>query len=87
LWGYAAEVMNACEQAVALAPEDGDIRDSRGLARVLTGDIEGAIEDFQAFVDWTDDEEAKSQRQRWIEALRAGGENPFTPELLEELRK
>lgn len=31
-------------------------------------------------------EQAKAQRQGWIEALRKG-ENPFTPELLEKLRK
>jgi tetratricopeptide (TPR) repeat protein len=42
LWGYAAEVMDACKKAVALDPENGNIRDSRGLARALTGDIEGA---------------------------------------------
>jgi tetratricopeptide (TPR) repeat protein len=85
LWGHAAEVMNACEQAVATDPEHGGIQDSRGLARALTGDTEGAIEDFQAFILWTDNEEMKSQRQRWIDALNAGG-NPFTPEVLEKLR-
>jgi regulator of sirC expression with transglutaminase-like and TPR domain len=78
--------MEACEQAVAFDPEDGGIRDSRGLARALTGAIEEAIEDFQAFVDWTDDEEKKVQRQRWIDGLRAG-KNPFTPEVLEKLRR
>lgn len=93
LLGYAAEVMNICEQAVELAPEHGGIRDSRGLARALMGDIEGAIEDFRAFVDWMEEEgyremykEEISQRQRWIDALRAG-ENPFTPEVLEKLRR
>ena len=34
----AAEVMFACEKAVKLSPNDGYIRDSRGLARALTGD-------------------------------------------------
>jgi WD40 repeat protein len=86
LWGYAAEVMKACEKAVEFAPGNGNIRDSRGLARALTGNIDGAVEDFQAFVDWTSYEEKKSQRQRWIEALRTG-ENPFTPEELEKLRR
>ena len=52
LWGHAADVMRACEQAVTLAPEDGGVRDSRGLALALTGDIEGAIADFQAFIAW-----------------------------------
>ncbi len=85
VYGYAAEVMDACERAVELAPESGGRRDSRGLARALTGDIEGAIEDFKFFVEWTNNEKAKAQRQQWVKALQAG-ENPFTPELLEELR-
>ncbi|MEO1067611.1 MAG: tetratricopeptide repeat protein [Cyanobacteria bacterium J06638_6] len=77
--------MFACEKAVALAPEHGGIIDSRGLARALTGDTQGAIADFQAFVEWTNNEDSKAQRQEWIEALKQG-ENPFTPELLEDLR-
>ncbi|MEE9234886.1 MAG: alpha/beta hydrolase [Candidatus Acidoferrales bacterium] len=85
LWGYAAEVMPACEQAVALAPDNGNIRDSRGLARALTGDLAGAIQDFQAFVAFTQNERARAQRQEWIDALREG-RNPFTPEVLEKLR-
>lgn len=79
--------MRACEQAVALAPENCDIRNSRGLARALTGDIEGAIENFQAFVNVIIEPKwSRAQRQHWIEALRAG-ENPFTPEELEKLRR
>jgi len=44
------------------------------------------IEDFQAFVDWTDNEEAKAERQSWIKALQAG-ENPFTPEVLDTINQ
>ena len=84
LRGYAKEVMFACEKAVALAPNDGNIRDSRGLARALTGNTKGAIEDFQAYITQTEDKESKSQRQRWINALRAG-KNPFTPEEIKSL--
>jgi tetratricopeptide (TPR) repeat protein len=84
LWGHAADVMDACETAVALEPKNGIFRDSRGLARALTGNIAGAIEDFQAFVDWTDNEQKRLQRQRWLDALRAG-ENPFTQEEIERL--
>ena len=84
LHDYAAEVMFSCEKAVTLAPEDGGIRDSRGLARALTGNTQGAIEDFQAFVDWTDNNKKRLQRQRWIDALRAG-ENPFTEEEIKSL--
>ena len=61
------------------------IIDGRGLARALTGDIEGAIIDFQVYVEWTSNKEEKTQRQEWIKALQAG-ENPFTDELLKELR-
>jgi WD40 repeat protein len=87
LRGFAKDVMFACEKAVALAPQDGNIRDSRGLARALTGDSKGAIEDFQAFVNSTTDrDELKAQRQNWINALRAG-KNPFTPEELKKLRE
>ncbi len=84
LWGSAADVMDAGETAVALEPENGMFRDSRGLARALTGNIAGAIEDFQAFVDWTDNEQKRLQRQRWLAALRAS-ENPFTQEEIERL--
>jgi hypothetical protein len=87
--GAASEVLGACEQTVnGVEGEESKAisRDSRGLARALTGNIAGAIEDFQAFVDWTPDEEKKAQRQQWIEALQKG-ENPFTPEVLEQLQK
>ncbi|MEQ8466956.1 nSTAND1 domain-containing NTPase [Coleofasciculus sp. E1-EBD-02] len=80
----ATQVMDACEKAVTLEPEDGDIRNSRGLARALTGNTAGAIEDFQAYIEWTKDDNHKAQRQRWINELRAG-KNPFTPEELERL--
>ncbi|MEQ9548299.1 MAG: tetratricopeptide repeat protein [Coleofasciculus sp. G3-WIS-01] len=76
--------MDACEKAVALAPENGEFRDSRGIARALTGDKQGAIEDFQAFIESTNWEEGKKQRQGWIDALKAG-KNPFTEEEIEEL--
>jgi WD40 repeat protein len=84
LLGHAADVMKACETAVKKDPENAIFRDSRGLARALTGDFVGAIEDFQAFVDWTANEERKAKRQRWIDALRAG-DNPFIDEEIESL--
>jgi tetratricopeptide (TPR) repeat protein len=87
LHGYAADVMFACEKAVTLAPKDRMIRDSRGLARALTGDTKGAIEDFQAFMRSSDiTSEQKSQRQGWVNALSAG-KNPFTEEELKKLRQ
>ncbi|MDZ8264568.1 eIF2A-related protein, partial [Nostoc sp. ChiQUE01b] len=81
----AADVLPACEQAVALAPKDGNVRDSRGLARALTGNIQGAISDFEAYIAQTEDKDSKAQRQRWVKDLRAG-KNPFTDAELEKLR-
>jgi tetratricopeptide (TPR) repeat protein len=88
--GLAQAVMNACERAVALAPEDAkaQCRDSRGLARALTADYPGAIEDFKAYVDWSKKdphyEEYRQKRESWIGALEAG-KNPFDKTTLEAL--
>ncbi|WP_424100153.1 AAA-like domain-containing protein [Moorena producens] len=86
LHGYAAEVMDACEKAVAKAPEFKQYYQGvRGLARALTGDTAGAISDFQAYVDSiSDDHEWKAKVQKWIDELRAG-KNPFTEEVLKGL--
>lgn len=95
-WGgslhdHAADVLYACENAVNLEPENKIWLDSRGLARALTGDLAGALTDFQAvlesnFFDAGYRENEKKRRQRWVKALQAG-ENPFTSEELEALRK
>jgi hypothetical protein len=45
-------------------------RDVRGVARTLTGDIDGAIADFEYFVGQNGSYAA--QRRDWIERLRAG---------------
>jgi tetratricopeptide (TPR) repeat protein len=100
--GYAKDVLFACEKAVQLAPEAGYIRDSRGLARALTGNKSGAIEDFQSAIQWIDKllkekkdlsdtykaklNQWKRERQGWINALKAG-KNPFMPEVLKKLRE
>ncbi|MEJ1930266.1 caspase family protein [Nostoc sp. NIES-2111] len=84
LRGYATDVMFACEKAVTLDPEDTNSQDSRGLARALTGNTQGAIQDFEAFIKSTNDEQQKAQRQGWVNALR-GGKNPFTKEEIQRL--
>ncbi|MFP4102832.1 MAG: ribosome assembly protein 4, partial [Coleofasciculus sp.] len=87
LHAKAVVVMQACENAVTLAPTNNAFRDSRGLARALTGDNQGAIEDFQAYIKWADSqiyEEQIKQRQGWIDALKAG-KNPFTEEEIDKL--
>ncbi|MGD1809513.1 eIF2A-related protein [Dapis sp. BLCC M126] len=81
----AQDVMFACEKAVQLSPDDGGIRRIHGLARALTGDYQGAIEDIQVYVDSMGDGEKKAKFEGWIETLKKG-ENPFTEEVLEELK-
>jgi tetratricopeptide (TPR) repeat protein len=86
IYGYAEETLQFCDQAVALNPDDSGYRDSRGLARALTGDYAGAIEDFQFFVDSEEyDDTLIQQRKQWILDLKAG-KNPFTAEVLEMLK-
>ncbi|BAY47719.1 hypothetical protein SAMD00079811_53380 [Scytonema sp. HK-05] len=82
----AADVMFACEKTVQLAPEKnkGGWRASRGLARALTNNTQGAIEDFEAYIAQADDKEWKSKVQRWVKDLRAG-KNPFTDAELKKL--
>ncbi len=86
--GFALEVLPACESAVLGAPDSAQHRDARGLARAMTGNLEGAIADFSAYVTWgrevNIDAAAVAQRSEWILALRAGN-NPFTPEMLSTL--
>lgn len=85
--GDAAEVLSACERAVSM--EAGEVpgwRNSRGMARAITGDMDGAIEDFEFVVGWIEDRNpaAADQRRGWIASLGAG-ENPFTEDFLAEL--
>ncbi len=78
----------ACDRAVELLPDDGDIRDSRGVSRALLGDFAGAIEDFEAFIAYGQDyysEDVLDLRRQWIEALQAGN-NPFDEATLASLR-
>ena len=88
LAGHAEEILPACEKAVNLAPGDGAARDSRGLARTLTGDYKGAIDDFKFFVEWTGTnkyyERDRVQRENWIIELEAG-RNPIDDAILQEL--
>ena len=78
------DVIFACEKAVKLKSNDGRFRRYRGLATALTGNYQGAIEDFQVLVESIKDEENKAKVEGWIETLKKG-ENPFTSEVLKEL--
>jgi len=84
LSGYAEAVLSACERAVELDPENIYIRDSRGLARAMTGDRVGAVEDFRVFAEAVPNVAWRQQRLRWIQALEAG-EDPFSEEVIRAL--
>jgi WD40 repeat protein len=94
--GYAEVVLPACERAVQLGNQLSSsglfhYRDSRGLARALTDDFSGAIDDFRFYVEKAAGEEAGTfedrihQRQSWIADLEAG-DNPFDESTLAKLR-
>jgi tetratricopeptide (TPR) repeat protein len=79
--GYPSDVLEACNKAVEVEPSSPLIwafRDSRGVARAMTGDFKGAIEDFEAFIKGSKYKKLKLQRQRWVASLQAN-KNPFTP--------
>jgi hypothetical protein len=89
--GFADVVLPVCESAVQIAQSQGQsvqvlasYRDSRGLARALTGDSRGAITDFRYYVIVGASQHAQ-ERQAWIEAL-ARGMNPFDEAALHALR-
>jgi WD40 repeat protein len=90
LWNKGENVLDICELAVQLDETNGGIRDSRGLARALSGDLRGAIEDFTYFIDWYSQYDPNSPkialRLDWIRALEAGS-NPFDAATLEALRQ
>ena len=89
----AAKVLDACEKAVKLDFENGSFRDSRGIARAMTGNLDGVVRDFEAYVNWAPQhnrsQERIDRRKQWIEQLK-NNENPFSPEdrdtLLNELK-
>ncbi len=64
------QLAGICDQAVALAPEHGAVRDSRGLAKIVLGLPADAIADFKVLLEWTANPSEKRQRERWIRALR-----------------
>jgi tetratricopeptide (TPR) repeat protein len=89
LWGYATDVIDACDRAVTLSPTDARIRDSRGVARALLGNYTGAMEDFSIYLQWTKANGRYAQyrvkREGWLKELQTG-RNPFDQQTLEALR-
>ena len=87
LAGQASAVLAVCDRAVDRTPADDagydSARRSRAIARALSGNLEGAAADLEATGASADDE---SSAGRWIAALRQG-RNPFTPAVLETMRR
>lgn len=92
LWGESLQVMSLCDDAIEKADEGyvGQVYDSRGVARAAAGDLGGAIEDLQAFLDWVEkrpravDSQLVAKRRDWMQALD-DGINPITDEVRAEL--
>jgi hypothetical protein len=82
-------MIDACGKAVSMEPENGGFRDSRGLARALTGDFKGAVDDFKYYVKWAREnnrpENFIKKREDWIQKLEKG-QNPFDQAELTALR-
>ena len=97
LHNQAADILFASEKVIHSRPSYPIYQDTRGLARALTGDLPGAIQDFESVLEVIGDNTIfcgayrflsfgdVEQRRKWLEALRLG-QNPFTPETLEALR-
>lgn len=87
--GFASDVMVACDQAITLAPKSLYALRSRGLARALTGDRTGAIEDFQKVTKPESNFGPPEENERirsWIETLESG-KDPFTEDVLKSLKE
>jgi hypothetical protein len=89
LWNVATKVMHTCEKVVELFPDNGIAHQGRGLARALTGNFVGAVEDFTMYLEWAptnnQSEQDISLWQQWTEALKAH-RNPFDAATLQKLR-
>jgi WD40 repeat protein len=88
IYRRASDVMFACENAVnlATAEQKGNYQESRGLAKALSGDRQGAIADFQAYIDDPkSNPNYKDQHKQWIAAIKKG-ENPLTDKVLQQIK-
>jgi len=96
-WGYILEkqledaTIN-CQNALDIAPDRGDSRDSLGIVYALNEDFDSAIQEFEQHLEWLRSKsDAYYEQNRgpvveeWIEQLEAG-EQPITDEVLAGLR-
>jgi WD40 repeat protein len=74
--GFAYIVLPAAELAVREDPANGNHRDTRGVTRCGLGNVQGALEDFQAYLDWAQRHDVQdatvAQRRGWIATLKKG---------------
>ena len=87
LAGQATAVLAVCDRAVDRTPSDDEdyesVRRSRGVVRALTRNFDGAATDLEAS-DPSADENSTAGRR--IAALHQG-RNPFSPAVLEGMRR
>ena len=86
----AQQVASAADAAVKMDPGNGWYRDTRALVRALRGDTKGAIEDYEAYLEWAryqkyEYQSTIDQRRAWLSALKSGS-NPFNEKVLRSLR-
>jgi uncharacterized protein YjbI with pentapeptide repeats len=98
LHNQARDILFASEKATHSDSDNPVFRDTRGLVRALTGDTQGAIEDFEKVEENIGNNAAFASsyrfvgfgdvnlRRNWLEVLRFGL-NPFTPKIFEAMRK
>jgi hypothetical protein len=90
-WDRVKDVLEACGKVVAIEPTNGPYHGHRGLARALTGDANGAIEDFEAYIARVRLIAAEKYQSRiaiytqWIADLKAG--KPFNVAQMKALIK
>ncbi len=89
LAGFARVVLPACDRAVEIGPENSSWLDSRGVARALTGNLDGALADLRKALELASDRWSEGQlakRAAWVASLE-DGINPFADEGFQQLQE
>ncbi|RMD63301.1 hypothetical protein D6833_05815, partial [Candidatus Parcubacteria bacterium] len=84
--GFAEMVLPACDRAVELLQDKPFALNARGIARALTGDREGALEDLNAVVEewegssWASRSRVAARSKQLIEIIESGQDiTPYVP--------
>jgi len=94
-WAHAldnqpAQALPSCDQAITRSASAAAY-EARALARAEQGNLTGAAQDLQAFLNWLAGQQAagrdalESERREWLGALQ-NGQNPFDEALRARLR-